>query len=56
MSKIKFFLFVGSAAIFALVMSNLMRPDTVLEEATEAALESQTGVDVDLSPGQGDKY
>lgn len=56
MNKIKFFIFVGSAAIFALVMSGLMKPDTVLEESTEAALESQTGVDVDLSPGSGDKY
>jgi hypothetical protein len=56
MSKIKIFLFVGSAAIFALVLSNLMKPDTLIEEVTEVALERHTGVDVDLSPGKGDKY
>ena len=51
MNKVKLFLFVFSASIFAAVMSHLIRPDTPVEEVTEDVLKSETGIDVDLSPG-----
>lgn len=49
------FLFVLSAAIFGAVLSNMMTPDTPVEEVTEKLLEDYTGVDVDLSPGDNHK-
>jgi hypothetical protein len=56
MSKMKVFLFIASAAIFAAVTTHLLSPDTALEEITEGVIHNETGVDVDLSPNQGDKY
>lgn len=56
MTKIKWIVFVTSAAIFGAVLSGLLKPDSPLEELTEAALKNETGADVDLSPGKGDSH
>ncbi len=55
MGKMTAFLFIMSAAIFGAVLSNMMAPDTPIEEVTEELLEDYTGVNVDLSPGDNHK-
>lgn len=48
-------LFILSAAIFGAVLSNMMAPDTPVEELTEQLIEDYSGVNIDLSPGDN-KY
>lgn len=56
MRKVQIVVFLVSAALFGLILSDLFPPDTAIEEALEEVIRQDTGQDVDLSPGKGDKY